>query len=752
MFTDQYKLYLADTIKLLKTMTIKSLDSADRVNDLMKLKYGEASVDKYDLTTWKYYRNISGLYHSTDTVMTIVSLDTLELIDFTQDNLALHTETRVAYDYGTRYYDALVMQYPNQEKLILGILYPCDIESAIDAKDGTILSYSKQLVEEQEITLLTELQEWIWMYLIRWHVRAFSYSDSLYPVAQHAIMYLNAVPKLLNLRLKRCKTYEAHSFHIRQYLASHGRLDVYMDYMTRKQQLFLYRNVAYIEHNNGKIDIFKWLLEKLLSDRYIPIAEFSGRHTNDFNAKYEPLYLFRKKPLNTQYNVPEKDYFSLKELLVKEYSTARGNQEYALTQFDSIDRKFLDSASSVIQTKDLESSMLDFTDAVSYPLTDILVGHWAYMSANGLYTAVINFKDPISGDNKILTAADAFVFMQYILLKSYGIDVLTVPSYFANRIQRPVKPTVEDVMSVVDRSYITNNDTANWLIQKQPNMKPCLSKSSFFKFCSAVYDTGVEQWRLVSRTEHMYTRALVDNMVNRMYTDNEIKFPDHGKPMLEWLAIRDLDVTGYSVPQLGELANAIFNASTGFNVDPTKFMRNIQAAMIATMKQLSSYTIQFIRAINSSAIKPLNWAAIRIGNIRSTFIGKQFIPVSVRVLNESFAGLSSCHVNIPLTITTQSKNIVKKKVAIDLPLVTQIASIHKTNAFIRVNNLGMTASSDVDTDERYDAFTDEQKRSLLDIYTTHVTDQGLQSVVDINSVIINRPTAMLVFIGGTFQL
>ena len=369
--------YIDDTFKLASTLTIKSQDSIDRINELLILKYGNNAVDPNNPASWKYYLNICGNYHFTDTMMRVTSVDTLQEIDFTKENLEIHTDTKIFYQYGTEYYYRLIEQYPNQEQLILGILYPAKLDIAIAASDGTILSYNKELVEPHEETLLTELEQWIKNYLVRWHVRAFYHSDSLYATAQHAQLYLQLVPRILNLRLRRCKTPEAHTFHIKNYLASHGRLDRFLPYMTLKQKLFFYRNITYIERNVGKSDIFYWLIEKLLTERKIPIAEFSVRYLDEFNLNYDPIYQFRKKPLNTQYNVPEKDYFTLEELLSKEYKMAPGNIAYAQDKYNVIDNKFLTSKSHVVQTKDLESSMIDYNESVPHPLSSIVMSHWA---------------------------------------------------------------------------------------------------------------------------------------------------------------------------------------------------------------------------------------------------------------------------------------------------------------------------------------------------------------------------------------
>jgi hypothetical protein len=55
--------YLDDTFKLASTLTIKSQDSIDRINELLTLQYGNNAVDVNDPSSWKYYLNICGEYH-----------------------------------------------------------------------------------------------------------------------------------------------------------------------------------------------------------------------------------------------------------------------------------------------------------------------------------------------------------------------------------------------------------------------------------------------------------------------------------------------------------------------------------------------------------------------------------------------------------------------------------------------------------------------------------------------------------------
>lgn len=646
---DDYSVYLQSIFDLVATMTIKSSDTAKLMNDYISLEYGNDHIDEFDPTTWKYYKNIAGEYHDTDTVMTVTSLDTLESIEFTKENLLIHTSTRDAYEYGTRYYNTLVSLYPNQELLILGILYPANIDEAIEASDGTILAYRSTLVESQETTLIQELSEWLQRFHVRWYVRAFGLSDELYPAVYYASMVMNIVPKVLNLRLKRCKTYEAHTFHIRQYLASHGRLDRFMDYMTIGQVLFLYRNINYIEHHVGHVDTFNWLVEKLLSPRYIPIANYTMKHLNNFSEEtYFTNYTFKKTPLNTQYNVPEKDYFDLEELLQKENDLAPWNSRITDSDIAEMDYMFKQSPSAIVQTKDLESTMVDYTDAVPHPVATVVMNHWAYLSMKGLYSAVVVFNDPIVNETHTLSAQDAYIYMTYLSLKSGGLVLKNVPDSFYTEYVRRISNSVEDLISVADYTYYGNTVLQNYqrerdisllqdLIVRHPVIwnTPIKSTSTFFKLCSAIYNRTMAEWYIISTQENQYRRGMLENMIRRQYADVLAEPTSKGQLFENWLKERNIVDFDLTLKQTQNYIKHIFTKATGYYVDPRKIMANIQKAMIGTLTQLSSYSIQIIASINEQPITLLNSPTIRVGRVDTALNYGAFLSTQTNIVNYS---------------------------------------------------------------------------------------------------------------------
>lgn len=727
-----YRIYYTDCVKLAMTVVVKLNTTIDMINQLIKLKYGEESVDTNDPSSWKWYLNVSGEYHFSDTMMYVRSLDTQEEIPFTKWMLDEHPATREAYQFGTRYCRLLLEKYPEQETLIMGILYPADSQMALDAVDGDIISYPKELVESQEETLIEDLSTHIKNHLSRWRVEAFAYTHSLYLVSESAVLYTTLLPKILNLRVARCKTHEAHSFHIRMYLASHGRLDQYLPYMTLRQALFLYRNINYIEKHGGRFDTFYWLIERLLTERNIPISEFSIRHLDSFREDYRTNYLLRKKPINTQYNVPEKDFFTLDEVLSKEVVTAPYNETYSAIYRDSIDTDITNSPSSVVQTKDLESSMVDRTDSRPYTLSEVLIDHWAYLSQHGGYRNVfVVHKDVMTGELVSLSTRDAFIYFMYVLAMRAGITLEIIPSWYANKIIRHPRPSVVELKQNIATQYLPQPNLTESLLQQCPRYENTNSRLKFYQWGKRVYESYLHHVGVISNTQTPIGRGMVKMVCDRLTMGYDVVFEETGSGYEGWLAQRGLSLEGYEIEDIDKLIKNLIEGSTGHRVDETKLLKNIQRAMIAILRQLSSYSIQLISSINEMPIRPINWGAIRLDAIgtdsaQSTRVKTcyQLLPTVASLVKDvrygnthrlyhSRGGIH--HVNINTGISTY-----RARVGLDI--------YHRVNTRIRTY-----CGSDVDYHAVFNSIPKEEKEALFyeSLGTNSENQIGMRHIGDI---------------------
>lgn len=618
---NRYQLYLASCMKLIETLVVKSVETVDGLNKLVTDYHGIESVDVNRPETWKYYLNISGEYHQTDTPMEVVSWDTLEKIIFNKENLAIHRATFRAYSYGTQQYSELVKRFPNQENLILGILNPVNIEKAIAAENGSILAYDKGLVEVNEYSLIDRLEKWIKSYKVRWVNEQFMISDELYAATHHGIMFLNLVPVLLNLRLEACKTNEAHSYHITEYLLSHGIPATSIMHMTKKQMLFFYRNIRYIQKNAGKQSTFDWLVEHIMTERNLPLSEFVMKHDDESQLlNLTPDVRFKNRPLNTIYGALEAKYITLNSMLEKESTLLKGNVRAIDEDREKIQEVLENSLSNTVMTKVLESSIIDYTESGQNKPEEVLLQHWLYLSTKGIYNTFIGVQNPATGERIPLSAKDAFTLMIYAFARAIDIEPIYVPVVPAIRVQRMPKPTIDQLMSLVDEKYI-KRDFAEKILSYSPDISPIISTEAFNALGMKIYQAILTHYHMPAIYEHEYRRGLAKNMILGVYADILCPLEPEGTTYASWFATRNLDFTSFNRTDFEKLHADIVVEATGMNLQAEPNLQSLQKAMIRLFESISSYSIQFVDKINNEGLVNLNNYPARIGNIGITNSG-----------------------------------------------------------------------------------------------------------------------------------
>lgn len=694
--------YIDSNKTLIKTLMIKSSYGIHAINKELILTHGENAVDLADPYSWKYYKNAAGEYHSTDTPMMIISLDTRQQIVFSADNLLRHTATAEGYRYGTRYYHALVSQYPTQEFLIHGILNPCPKAKAIAAENGVILSYPRSLVEESETTLIMELESFIKLFQARWDVQAFALTDPYYGTVQRALLGLQLLPKLLNLRLKRCKTDEVHTFHLREYLASHHELDRWLPYLTREQALWLYRNVCYLERNAGKVDNFNALLENLLNKRDIPVAEYTIRQFAQFDALGYPLLLARRKQIGKATPAANAPYVSLPSFYDKELKTTYGNQRFFDLNEQKMTHALSVSSSSVVQTKDLESDMVDLTDSVPDPLPDVLLRQWVGMTHQGLYNVAVNFQDPKTTETYSLLSRDAIIYMLYLTCKMEGIPFVKVPATSVVKFRLHPKPPLEELTRFIEPHMEELNAVVTDLWNQQPVLTECFSVSMFYETAYQLYNQCLKHWYLLARTHDVYARGVLEKIILKMF-GSQLQDFSNGELVDVWRSRNNLPVFDRSYPEALKLIQEIFERATGYKLNETNKIRNVQLALISLFEAMSSYSIQFIVDVNDSRVVMLNGAALRVGDIEESVNDYARVKVGTHALRADGAIHDEIYSHGQLddgvsgVLETRSDYILLDQLT-DLSLSTSspdsTASYHKANTF----NIGIQLP-DPDTGE-----------------------------------------------------
>ena len=705
----RYKLYLNDVIKLVRTMVIKNEQFANEINTMMdSLGYDR---DISNPKTWKYYLNIAGLYHASDLMMKVKSVDTLEEIEFTKANLEIHRATAREYVYGTSYYYSLVSTYPDQEQLILGILNPVDLDTAINAENHSILFYDRTLVEDRETELVAKLQDWIKGYMNRWYISGYTITDELYSAAQFGQMILAMVKQILSIRLAACGTNQVHSFHLWEYLDSNGGLGDYRDYLTSKQALWLYRNIKYLRCNAGKKETLAVMIQHLLTERGFPISMYDIRHRLDkMPEELYPEVDMVRTPINlvgTQTN--QVVHRSLDYVLDKEIPLARYNGEILERAKKEITSAVKNSRSDQLPTKILESVVIDRSDSLPFTLADTLLNEWLHLSCVGNYKVMVNVEHPVSGETLTLTAKEAFMLYIWCFNKTADIELVNVPRAVALRVRRLTLPKFEALRKEFPKERIPDS-LIRYYLNQQVAIGNIISAEAFYERCLEMHRVAILGFDLYSYREHEFERGLAEMLVSRFYQDVWCDFGFTGT-YKQWFANKGFDFSKLSPADAEALALGLLNEATGKDLVSKVSLKSIHAAMLAIMEKLCSYTVQFIQTINSKPARVIGWAALRPGDSRAHSADHTWIEdanVTLRDLNNRY----KLHIDLDMTdlVGLSARHHARSKAHYDTAL--EFNSEGNATAKYRMTQ----------TDLRFGITRDNSEINLDDLLTKHILD------------------------------
>ena len=612
-FTTQ-ALYTEQVLKLTRSVVIKLDSIAYVMNEYLK-RIG-SPVDDDRPETWKYYLHLSGQYHSTDTLMRVTSLDTLEEIDFTYDNLKYHRATFNAYREKGTYYRALINKYEEQIDLINGILNPVDIWEAIKAKNFTIIQYDKSLVNGNETNLIPELQKWVIGYSDSWYNHNYVYLFDEYVAVFLRGLYDHMSGEIINIRRRNTRTEYVHDYHLWAYLASHQRLDKYRDYLTREQALWLYRNIAYLEAHPGWDHTFGELIEWLLTKRNIPLTSFMLAHNlESLPDSISPTPEIVKVPLNRPaYTAGDVRKEPIPSTLSKEIPLAEGNSGYYDEQIVNVPEKFKLSRYNQLQTKVLESDMVDRSDAQPVHYITTVLNEWIYLSATDKYQANVTLTNPYTSEVISMTAKESVIVWLYCLHRMLEVEIQTVPTFLAHDVMRPISPRFGELRDMSPYKYISEEMILAVMDEFVPQGQ-IISVEKFQEVTTAIHNAVTQYRYLYSTQENHHTRGHLENLTRRMFMEYRCKLVEDTTYYDDFFHLKGWKMDSMTVEQYQDMGNQIFLTATGFDLKNVNSARAIQEAMIQLMKQLSSYSIQFLSTITDSSVTVLDRPVIRVGDI-----------------------------------------------------------------------------------------------------------------------------------------
>ena len=607
-----YNLYEEDILQLVASMSIKDSFTARAIN----LALGEDAANDLRPEDFKYYMNLAGIYHHTDEMMTIVSVDTLETIDFTVANLNIHRATRREYSINSTYYLDLVERYPSQLVLIEGIIHPGNLEAIVAAPDYTIVSWNEALVEPWEASLINDVQVYINAYVSRAVNAQYQIIDDLMP-AEMLSKIFSFLPAIIStVRLKYCMTSEVHSFHVWEHLASNGKFDSYRLALTRNQALFLYKNIEYLMYNAGKNETFELVLKHILTDRLMPLLAYDMRHNIlpiELQESLYPIPEYRKYTLNGLLDLRENNLESIEGLTLKQVQLAIDNKNRIDDTIIHTEQRLLRAQSNNLPTKVLECNVIDTSGDKPYTYMNLLLNNWIYLAAQDRYVAILQIPNPYSGDNIRLNARDAYITFIYLYMRVYHNTVLkTVPSagtWYCHLVQ---KPTFVELRKEV--SDLIPDQTIHDLLAPIPESHKIVNSFAFNEYVQQSHEALTQADYIVSLQVSEFEHMALTHLRNRTIDSRRLTLLGKGDNPNYYNWFSDLgltDIQELSIDDSRELIEVFFKHATGTADDTSVSLAVIHRAMLDIMERLNNYDLQFIGSTTSSSRKSCDWAMMR---------------------------------------------------------------------------------------------------------------------------------------------
>lgn len=609
----KYSQYVTDCKLLARSLSIYYSISAELLNTYVVSVAGSNGLNNNRPETWKYHLNLCGEYHPLDTPIMVKSLDTMESIVFNKANLAVHRATKDHYKFGSVAHEELLSAYPGRTLLINGVICPAKMSDVLNAEDGEIVAYDASLVEEHERTLISRLNVWTKTQHLARYNRQYALVHDFAHSVHVASMQLNAFKQITNLRLESCRSGEAHSYHIWAHLASNGKLHRFMPYMTRYQQLWLYRNIEYIHNHCGLQDTYEWLTENLLTVRGIPLAAYQMNHILDKQPnELKPDIGYVRLPRNNISAAKVELPRTLEAMMRLEDPVARGNPLVRDWYLDTTYQALQNTRNSTMNTKVLESAMVDTSNSFPYRLVDVLLNEWAHLSSIDYYTAYVLVDHPIAGEKFYLSAKDAFILLWYAFNKSRGKTLEYIEDVHVARVSMVPKTSITGIKERVKGTVVNDYDLAR--IDVLPEVTPQISVLGFYELCQELWKQENVQFYKVAEYNTATRRAHAEYAVSQFFFYGFAELQTAKTTYTEWFSKLNIRLTEPTDQADWEkFYQTLFVSGTGLEDKETTSMKNVQRAMIAMMRQLSSYTIQFIEEFTGEDTVPLNFLYPRHG-------------------------------------------------------------------------------------------------------------------------------------------
>jgi len=595
--------YLNNIKLLTSSLVVKHHDIGIVMNKWLYNNQGIAIPTDYKL--WKYYLNLSGVKHATNNDVLITLGETGAVVSLTNTLITEYPAIHQELDSRLDSYKALLLEYPDDTLYINGCLNPVDIDTAIAAKDGSILSYSKQYIEPQEYSLIRELSVTLGLYLDRWYIKEYNITDDLYMSSVWSVMYANIPNMITSKRLNDSYTSEANSFHIEHFFRSH--LDIWDNVKPLKQTTirWLYRNLVSLINNVGSNETFNTVIDKIFTDNGIGLANYTLTQTphniNNSTDILEPVYKisppeFTARKLNQQYSNPETKLLSV-DVIKK---VVNGQKFDVFTKEDDLAVLTETTLSKIggVTTLTQPTKIIDFGKVTLFKsynnsLLETVLDNWLVLAYNGRYVHNIDFVDPNTKDVYKLNTSTGIVLFYYLLFNRLGTpDPVMGNVRYRNLLNQHVSKStlLLKTLPANGTDYI-----ADLILSRLPVTPPRITAIKDFQDSITSQLTMYKDiWTVDSNLNNTFLNGNVKEMVRRTYLTGTINISNNTAPvrLVDLLSSNGINIDITSTYNIDQVMVSLFKSFTGYELQTDALVAEVYNNLEVLFEKLTSYTLQ----------------------------------------------------------------------------------------------------------------------------------------------------------------
>lgn len=612
--------YQRDLKNLINSINIKMDSIGYQIQYYLYKNKGYPRPDRFldNKKEWKYYINLSGHYHSSDTEMYLYNRYIDSEMKLTVENINNYPEFKDELLSFGETYENLVKKYPSQESLIKYILLPVDIDYAIAVEDFTIINYNKKLVDKKEYSLIPKIQTYINGYFSRWYIEANVFIEDLYLATMLGVLYSNLYLEVESIRLSNIFTYEAHDYYIDMFFSSHLDTAEDINILPENVKMWLYKNLRYIERHTGKNDTLKLIVEKLFTDSGIGIGEInlikedSSLNLEDLNVITNPSYntgdkVFKTNPLNDYYIANRNKEYDLSQITKKELMLSENSK----LDYDVIYDNELAKVNTAKYLSE-KTKILEFDDKIvlrsrTIPEMHVIVDNWFYYAFNNRFNHNVEIKDENTNLVYSINAKQGALMLLKVMLASINRTDVKIGNYKASTVLR----RESDIKSSINRLFIDRDisDTlTNAIFDTIPaDINVFNSADEIKEYLLEVNDLNNLLWYVICNTGNPILTSTIKHFQDRLYLDSNVNLRLYGSvdaTIDELLEYNNVDFKiddGYNYTSMMKL---LINTFTGLSFNTSNEDTEDMDKLLKLVKKILSYSVQILfTPVSSSSIE-----------------------------------------------------------------------------------------------------------------------------------------------------